>query len=70
MLISPEIVGEPLALSVQPSSLIGPDIVPFPVKSSTLSSTDNTIGLSTVLLNVPAPPIDTVYAPTVRFPPE
>ena len=31
--------------------------MPFPVKSSTLSSTANTIGLSAALLNVPAPPI-------------
>ena len=58
--ISQEIVGEPLALRVPPSSLNGPEILPFPVKFSTLSSTANTIGLSAALPKVPEPPIEKV----------
>ena len=67
---APDIVGVPaLALRVHPSSLTGPVIVPVPDKSRILSSKSSTSGLSLALLNVPAPPIESVCEPTFRFPP-
>ena len=68
--ISPEIVGEPLALRVHPSNLTGPEIVPLPVKSRMLSGKSRISGLPEALLNVPAPPIARVCAPMVRLSPE
>ena len=58
---APEIVGVPaLALRIHPSSLTGPVIVPVPDKSRILSATSITSGLPVALLNVPAPPIESV----------
>jgi len=67
----PDIVGVPeLALRVPSSSLRGPVIVPLPDKSRILSATSRTRGLPVALLNVHAPPIESVCAPTLRAPPE
>ena len=67
----PDIVGVPeLALRVHPSSLTGPVIVPLPDKSRILSATSRTSALLVALLNVPAPPIESVCEPTLRSPPE
>jgi len=64
-------VGLPaLALRVPLSSFRGPEIVPVPDKSRILSATSRTRGLPAALLNVPAPPIARVCAPTFRAPPE
>ena len=67
--ISPEIVGEPLALRVPPSSLNGPEISSAACQiQDTILQPFSTSGLPEALLNVPAPPIARVCAPTVRFP--
>ena len=65
-----DIVGEPLDLRVPLSSLTGPETVPLPVKSRILSASSRTRALSVLLLRVPAPSIESVFAPTSRSPPE
>ena len=66
--MAPDIVGEPLDLRVPLSSLIGPETVPLPVKSRILSATSRTRVL--LLLRVPAPYIESVFAPISMSPPE